>query len=416
MRYPIRLSVACLVVLAMLSGCRKEPAKPPVAAPPKVMALDTLWSYPTRLTDGMGPILNTDGNVLINNSNPLDSNTLLELLDKETGKRLWQWKEYYRPEYTIYNESMALFDDQLVFNPSYKSYSVDIKTGQTNWRYQSNLNYALKLSKDQVGNVYQVFTNDFGSAYFYRVNHKTGKRDALFAYKDSVPSDDLHITATEIAYTQAGDKLLVFSMVLYYTNNMGVNSVINRMVAYNLNKNRYEWNKEFTPKYGSFSKCVSNGSEIYSFAGFGRNAFLVCIDAKDGSEKWVKALPDYGVELHLTQDNIIALNGNNSAINCFNQKTGNLVWKKSFFAMDEPRAYFTFDQSVVFKNYIFITQSNELLVMDINTGGIVYYKDIRPSFFGGFRHRIAIDAARRVFYVHDYKLIVCYKLPEEIVY
>jgi hypothetical protein len=69
MRYPIRLSVACLVVLAMLSGCKKEPAKPPVAAPPKVMALDTLWTYPTRLTDGMGPILNTDGNVLINNSN-----------------------------------------------------------------------------------------------------------------------------------------------------------------------------------------------------------------------------------------------------------------------------------------------------------------------------------------------------------
>jgi hypothetical protein len=113
---------------------------------------------------------------------------------------------------------MALFDDQLVFNPSYKSYSVDIKTGQTNWRYQSNLNYALQLSKDQVGNVYQVFTNDFGSAYFYRVNHKTGKRDALFAYKDSMPSDDLHITATEIAYTQAGDKLLVFSMVLFWQN------------------------------------------------------------------------------------------------------------------------------------------------------------------------------------------------------
>jgi hypothetical protein len=27
-----------------------------------------------------------------------------------------------------------------------------------------------------------------------------------------------------------------------------------------------------------------------------------------------------------------------------------------------------------------------------------------------------IDAARRVFYVHDYKLIVCYKMPEDIVY
>lgn len=416
MKYLLNLSIFCLLALLLLNGCKKEPVYNSFAPLPKGLALDTVWTYPTRLSDGMGPILNTDGNVLINNLNPLDSNTMLELLDKETGKRLWQWKEYYRPEYSIYSESTALFDDQLVFNPSYKSYSVDIKTGQTNWRYQTTLNYELKLSKDQVGNVYQVFTTDLGSAYFYRVNHKTGKRDALFAYKDSVPGDDLYITATEIAYSQAGDKLLVFSMLLYYKNNMGVNSVINRMVAYNLNKNRYEWNKEFTPKYGSFSKCVSNGSEIYSFAGYGINGFLVCLDANDGSEKWVKELPEHPADMHLVNDNLIVLGGNERAIYCFKQKTGNLVWTRQFSELDDPRPYFSHEESVVFKNYIFITQLDELLVMDINTGGIVYYKDIRPSFFGGFRHRIAIDAARRVFYVHDYKLIVCYKLPKEIVY
>jgi outer membrane protein assembly factor BamB len=368
--------------------------------------------------------LNSDGNLLISNYSSSDGKPVLELLNKETGERIWQWKGFYNDENSPTSNKTAQFDDHLVFNPGYNNYSVNIKTGQTNWRYNSNLYYQSKLSKDQDGNVYQVFTDHLGYANFYRLDHKTGKRVALFNYQDSMEGHNLHITSTEIAYNQAGDKLLVFSMALFYNNDMGEYSVINRMIAYNLNKNRYEWKREFSHKFWMFSRLFYNGSEIYSFANAdyntGYNNYLVCIDANDGSEKWVQELPSNGVDLHLVNDNIIAMRAtsddNSEAIYCFNQKTGNMVWTKRFSNTDRPRPSFGFYESVIFKNYLFITQSDGLLVIDINTGGIVFYKDIRINFRSSFSQPIAIDAARRVFYVHDNDLIVCYKLPEEIVY
>jgi outer membrane protein assembly factor BamB len=99
----------------------------------------------------------------------------------------------------------------------------------------------------------------------------------------------------------------------------------------------------------------------------------------------------------------------------FNKETGALLWQSDFTEEEKQFINFDFGDGVVFKNYLFSTECDNLLVLNLDNGNIVYNKKISlPN--GCLQYGVAIDEARRVFYVQDRYRIICYKLPKEIVY
>jgi hypothetical protein len=76
---------------------------------------------------------------------------------------------------------------------------------------------------------------------------------------------------------------------------------------------------------------------------------------------------------------------------------------------------FTFGDSKIFKNYLFSTQCDHLLVLNLDNGSIVYFKDISlPN--GCLQFGLEINEEKRCFYVQDRMSVVCYKLPDEVKY
>lgn len=76
---------------------------------------------------------------------------------------------------------------------------------------------------------------------------------------------------------------------------------------------------------------------------------------------------------------------------------------------------FGFDDANVFKNYLFSTQCDNLLLLNLDNGAIVFNKPVSlPQ--GCLQYGVAINEQKRCFYVQDRNKAICYKLPEEVKY
>jgi outer membrane protein assembly factor BamB len=396
-------------IIIILVGCKTSSERlNPLTI--ESMALDSLWSIPNGYS--IMPELHSE-NILVSWMFR-EQGDIYRSLNKVTGKINWEWYDYFKPgnanHHIIKNNILVIADGP-------RNYGVDLSSGHTIWRNQMPDHSAIaQIYFDGETYTYQTYIDDYDVSKIFRTNIINGNRDLVLAISDTFESySKTIISPLTITKNSKGENILIMS--LYLRPKGGDQSAKNVVLCYSLDHNRYKWSKDYTNQYREFSfngfKAI--GGNTFIFADFMQKDYLLCLNNDDGSITWSNEIPNQGVSMHLVNGNIIALCNGRTAVNCFNQKTGKLVWTQTFSNMNMPDHNFTFEDGTIFKNYLFSAQCDHLLVLDINNGLVKYYKNIAlPN--GCLQYGVAIDEAKRVFYVQDRYRIICYKLPKEIVY
>jgi outer membrane protein assembly factor BamB len=252
-------------------------------------------------------------------------------------------------------------------------------------------------------------------SHIYRTKYDEGKWELVCTYEDSTKTySRIYSTPAAFSKNSKGEKMMIYSMDLSSEDNKKYST---KILGYNLVTKKYDWIRDYSNRYSEFSgvKMVSTNGLIYTFGNYSDNNYLIAINANDGSIAWDKLLPDFGVGIYMYKNSIIPLcNGRNPVI-AYDLNTGNVVWRQNFSPTMLAEMNFTFGDSKVFKNYLFSTQCDNLLILNLDYGSIVYFKKIAfPN--ACLQFGLEINEEKRCFYLQDRFSVVCYKLPDEVKY
>ncbi|OYU95421.1 MAG: hypothetical protein CFE21_09760 [Bacteroidetes bacterium B1(2017)] len=380
------------------------------------LGLDTLWTAPIYDFSN-NPILNSNGDILMSKMFGTPSGEIFQLYDGVTGKLKWEWQDYFKPELGFTDQSHALFGDVLVLCGNNNTYALDIITGKTLWRHQMDSMYGDgMIFSDEDGYVYHGFSAENATYKIFRTKYYENNWQLVCSYKDSCDYDRMQSSTICVSKNKMGQKILVSTFYLTYNQN-SKNTVRAIVLGYNIDEGRFDWVKDYTNKYPNFWVCQSESvnGKVYVFAVYGDINYLVAINVNDGSIVWENVLPDFGVGMYVYGNYIVPLCNGRNAVTCYNLETGKVFWKRDFSPDALAKMNFEYGGGVVFKNYLIVTHCDYLLGLNLNNGNIVYFKEIAlPN--GCLQIGVAVNEKRKCFYTQDRNLVICYKLPSEIIY
>jgi outer membrane protein assembly factor BamB len=402
-------------ISVLLISCKVEE----FTSPPKQLArisLDTVW---TKIINGYSnnPILNSNSDILMSRVVYASQNEVFKLFDGKTGQLKWEWQDYYAIEEDFSYNKHLVFHDIVVLCARSNTYAFDMVTGKTVWKNS----FIDMVGEPQIfagknEYAYQGYRNKIPDyqCHIYRTKYDKGNWEKVCTYEDSTKQFDV-IYSSPIAFSNnsSGDELMVFTLFLYSSKNLDLHA--SKVCCFNLSTNQYEWIKDYSNKYYEFMVCKmqSNKGKVFTFATTGNNRFLVAINCIDGSIAWEQSIPDLGVGLHLYKDNIIPICNGKSPLTAYNQNTGAIVWSQNFENQGLTDLNFAIGDAIIYKNYLISTQGDNLLVVNMDGGGVLYKEKIAlPQ--GYLQFGVAINEKERLLYVQDRLRVVCYKLPDEI--
>lgn len=402
-----------ILTILFCFGCKtKEDAKP-ISWPNTKLNLDTSWTFPNEYS--IMPTLNSNKDLLISEMFQMEGD-VFKLIDGSNGKLKWKWFDYFQREEGFVGKTHYFKNDVMVLCSGPRTYAFNAVTGKTLWRHWIDTLYGEPyIFEDSEGYLYHGFNSLYGHrSYIYRASYDKGDWTPVCTFEDSTMHYD-RPTITPVAFSKndKGEKIMVFTLYLF--SNKGEPQTAIKVCGFNMVTNKYEWVRDYSDRYVEFMVCkmASNETKVYTYAVYGLNRYLVAINANDGSIAWQQATPDYGVGIYPYKDKLVSLSNGSKPVVCYDQNTGNIVWQQNFSAKEIENFNFSFDDSKVFKNYLFSTQCDYLLVLNLEDGSVVYNKDITlPS--ACLQLGLDINEEKRLMYIQDRFRINCYKLPDEI--
>lgn len=413
MKYFFSISV---LLSLMVIGCKtKEEAYKPLPKTLTQLELDTIWRFKNEYS--IMPTLNSDRDLLVSEMFQINGDEF-KLLDGETGKLKWKWFDYFQKEEGFRSLNSIYIDDIMVLCSRSRTYAFNAKTGKTLWRHRIDTLFGEpQIYQDDEDYIYHGFTSLKGyRAYVYRASYDKGDWTPICTFEDSTMHfDSPSITPVALSKNDKGEKIMIFTLYLF--SNKGEPQTAIKVCGFNMVTNKYEWVKDYSDKYAEFMVCkmASNDTKVFTYAVSGLNRYLVAINANDGSIAWEQSMPDLGVGIYPYKDKLISLSNGSRPVICVDQNTGNIAWQQNFTPETIDNFNFTFGDSKVFKNYLFSSKCNYLLVLNLDDGSVVYNKRISlPN--GCLQFGVDINEEKRWLYIQDRYYINCYKLPDEVKY
>lgn len=381
--------------------------------------VDTIWR--SEIQDGsITPIINSEGNVLSSKTFSNPKGEVFELRDGRNGRLIWQWSDYFTPEFSFRGASIIFHKDVVVLSKSFRTYAFDAITGKTLWRDEQNGMIGDKsMAIDEDGFIYHSFkANDQNNRniYIWRTRFDNIKWEQVCVFIDSVNNNKISTMNMVIAKNKKGEKFVVFTPVIYRTIN-GVNRHMSKVISYNITLNRLEWQIDYNPDTSNLqfwnTDMIVYGEKIFIYAVSGSDYFLMAYQVEDGKLVFSKLLENYGVGLHFYNGMVVPLLNGNSPISAYDVKTGLIQWSNDFSNINKFEINFDFYDSRVYKNFLISSQCNKLLSINLDNGKVVFFD--KPKVMGEcLQFGLAINEEKRWFYVQDRKYINCYTLPFQI--
>ncbi|MDZ4667926.1 MAG: PQQ-binding-like beta-propeller repeat protein [bacterium] len=411
----MKKNVMFLFFAIILIGCKvKEEVVTPLPNNVGKSKLDTLWR--ARLGFSINPILNDNKDIFVSHMFGQNGDEF-KLFDHLNGKLKWKWNDFLVFEEGLLNLQCLHKNELFLIASGPRRYALNINTGQTVWRSQIDSLHGESRIYENGDKIYSTYIsrNKVPRIYIYHANYSLGDWNPLCYYEDSSSEfQEVNSAALSFSKNSQGETILVITLHVFSAD---VKKLKVKVCGYNMVKKQFEWVKDYTSRYSEFMTCkmVSNDSKVFTYAVYGTIRYLVAINANDGSIAWEQPMPDLGVGIYPYQDKLISLsNGSQPAI-CVDQNTGNVVWKQNFTSSELDNLNFKLADSKVFKNYLFSTHCDYLLILNLDDGNIVYNKYVAfPN--GCLQYSVAINEEKRLFYVQDRNFLNCYKLPDEVKY
>jgi outer membrane protein assembly factor BamB len=417
-----------LFIVLISSKCKEEAIKP---LPNKNLwgqptpAIDTLWT--ASLGFGITPKLTNNKDILMSEVFTNVQGENFKLFDGNTGKLKWEWADYFKVEESFGGGSHTVINDALILCGRNATYALNMHNGQTLWKHlMDTMIGSPQIYNDEDGYIYHGFGSktENSTYYIYKTKYHEPKWELVCTFKDTLPLDRVLGTSIACSNNAKGEKIMVFTLYMDYTLN-GELKTVSKVCGYNLNTLQYEWIKDYSDQWGELSICKmqnSNG-KVFTFAAKGPKGLLLAFDVNNGNIAWKQELPEYGTSLMLYKNSIVITSDYGSTTDkgfviSFDQNSGNKIWESIFInegILGKPSYQFGFDATNIFKNYLFSTQCNNLLILNLDNGAIVFNKPVSlPN--GCLQYGVAINEQKRCFYVQDRNKAICYKLPEEVKY
>jgi len=413
-----------LLLIILLSNCKKEEQLPPPPPYLSFSSLQLLWRNALcdsgDIITSISPILNSEGDILMSDKYNYKINAeLYKLYDGTTGKLKWEWHDYLKPMEYLYHISPLMINDALIFCGNQTIYAFNVLNGQTIWKQQLDTMPGNSIiCKDDDGYIYHEYSihnGGFSTYHIVRTKYDHLNWEEVFSTIDSINSFANNMSIT-FSKNSKGEMLMFYSKDIEIKYNLKNN----RIFCYNLNSKKTEWIKDYSDRmndnnitptmYGNDQKIIKVWSTTSSYEDY----FLASINANDGSIVWEKKLPNW-CRCLIYQDKIICLGAYQNPIQCFYQSSGADAWKATFTSDFTNLLYQNQDIPFIFKNYLFLGIGSNLLVMNLDIGNSLYYKNVAlPGWT--IDGAVTINEKKRVIYVKDQFYLNCFKLPSEINY
>jgi outer membrane protein assembly factor BamB len=415
------LSLVLIILLIINQGCKMReivsPASPSSAV--DTTNIDTIWRSEIR-DASMTPILNSEGNIITSKvfSNPIGE--VFELRDGKNGNLIWQWSDYFFPEYAFRGASIIYHKDVIIISKSYNTYAIDAITGKTLWRdQQKGFLGGKSMAIDEDGFVYHSFydrDDKNRNIYVWRTHFDQLNWEQVFVYSDTVDNNKISLMNMVITKNTKGEKIIVGTPLMFRTIN-GENRHMSKVIAYNIDAKKKEWQVDYNPDKSNIqfwkTDMIAKHNKIYVFAVSGTNYYLMAYKIEDGLLAFVKILEEFGVGLHFYKDMVIPLLNGNALVAAYDVNTGVEKWNISFLDKGRYIVNFDFYDSKIYKNFLISTQCNKILGINLDNG--------KEAFFGTpkamndcLQFGLAINEEKRWIYVQDRRYINCYTLPIQI--
>ncbi len=412
------LFLSSFVFLALNNNCKKESNANKVIVTDSTNMINNwkvAFNINSQYSYSIRPII-TPSNDVIMSSWGASPREVFRLYDFKTGKVKWEWSDYLRDEQIFTGNRNAIYNFSLILCKNNATYSLNMTSGTTQWKHWIDTMYGSPfIYTGFSGYIYHGFTGEIGRNTFYMFRTKHDKQDwkLIFTYFDStLVYDKLSDGSVGFTKNTNGDELLIFSLIC-----AGKNVGPTLLCAYNLTKNKYEWTKSYIHKYSYFSvnKIIISEGRIFSFAELGNKYYISSFNVSDGSLVWETTLPDFGVAMHEYQNKIMILCNGDQPVTCYDKSSGQIIWKQHVALDGGEFLNYGFNDSGMFKNYLFSTQGKCLLVFDVNDGKVVYNKKLMSPGHS-MTTGIAVNETLGYYYVADNQFANCFKLPPEVKY
>jgi outer membrane protein assembly factor BamB len=415
------LSLVLTVFLITNQGCKlREVVSPAIPNIVKdTSSIDTIWRSEIREAS-MTPILNSEGNIITSKvfSNPIGE--VFELRDGKNGRLIWQWSDYFFPEYAFRGASIIFHKDVIIISKSYMTYAFDAITGKTLWRdNQKGMIGGKSMAIDEDGFIYHSFFDDSDknrNIYVWRTRFDNIKWEQVFVYSDTVDNNRISLMNMVVTKNTKGEKIIVGTPVMFRTIN-DENTVMSKVLAYNIDLKKIEWQVDYNPDKSNFqfwnTNIIAKHNKIYVFAAAGTNYYLMAYKIEDGLLAFVKILEEFGVGLHFYKDMVIPLLNGNALVAAYDVNTGVEKWNISFLDKGRYTVNFDFYDSKIYKNFLISTQCKKILGINLDNGKEVFFGT--PNAMNDcLQYGLAINEEKRWFYVQDRRYINCFTLPVQI--
>lgn len=408
-----------LIICISASTCKKEPpvASSNFASPQGELTL--LWKsylYDANGAFSINPILNNNKDILMSaRYNSIGESEIIKLYDGRTGVQKWEWNDYLRHEEYFLNSSHAISDDVLILSAHNATYALNMITGQTVWKNYIDTMYGSHLVYTHDGYVYKGFQGEEGrfKSYIFRTPVHALNWELVCTYTDSTNQfDRMYVKGMSFAQNSKGETLIIYPLACG-----GAASSFAVICCFNVTKGKYEWIKNYDDKYLAFwsGGVMVSGQSVVLYAVRGVVFYILGLDLSDGSFLWDRTLPSDGVGLYQYKGNVVSTVNGRSPVTCYRPETGQIIWQQNFTPETISKFNFETGDANVFKNYFLSTQCNNLLILNLDNGNVVYNKQVAQN-RGCLQYGVAINEQERTFYVQDRTYVNCFKLPEEVKY
>jgi len=293
--------------------------------------LKLVWK--TKLyTSESGQVTGRFPNVLYNNkiyitmAQVAEYETKLVGLDIQTGKQLWEWKDFFLEKEEGDFRSAVQFENKIVFAWGGRHYCINAETGKTVWRNKVNTSTSFIMSA--IGNKYLFNAVSFNSVLgiytsaLYMGNIETGQIEEIYR-----PDQEKTLISPTPFITSSGEILI--SMVEGKRLGKEWPSEIQHfIVLFNLTKNKVIYSKEIeSPQLlgAGFRAPVVNDGKVYTDIGKG----IVCCDLETGTQLWSKSFNgDFLFSNFIVNDGFLYTNCENGYRYKLDANTGFVKWQE----------------------------------------------------------------------------------------
>jgi outer membrane protein assembly factor BamB len=397
------LKIVSLIALVALGCCKKE-------QPNANITIETIWKAPLSNgveTSSTNPILYKNLVIYAADDNGDINKSKLIALNKETGQKVWEWKNtsqlsgYIPPNYTYINGNILVFP---ILGKPYQIAAINVEDGTQIWH--TTLPEGGSWQITGINNiVFQIRgNNDRMKDEIFAADIKTGNWTSI--YKATNIDAPIYIRGIH-AYKNSNNRNHLAFLVAKYKD-FNFSETESTIIKYDIDSNKIVYQKklDFLPKKSDPTLDVVTPDKFWL-----NYEPVIALSEVNGDKILEVPIPivsNVAGKIAVWDNKLFMTTV--TKLFCFNATTGQQLWQEEENTSGSPSRILYNNNTVYYSS----TGNGNFHVIDASNGKSLYNinsPDKKPNGQGGFDSVITLDTQNNRIYTATYYSAICYKMP-----